>query len=54
MGSSELGVTDEIKNEVEVVTLSFQNNCMKENADKFHLLLSDIKNHQGDTCNRKL
>ena len=54
MGSSELGVTDEIKNEVEVVTLSFQNNCMKENPDKFHFLLSDIKNHQVDTCNRKL
>ena len=42
-GSSELEVINEIKSVVESLTLWFQNNCMKANPDKFHLLLSDKK-----------
>ena len=42
-GSSELEVIKEIKSVVESLTLWFQNNCMKVNPDKFHLLLSDKK-----------
>ena len=42
-GSSELEVVNEIKSAVESLTWWFQNNCMKVNADKFHLLLSDKK-----------
>ena len=42
-GSSELEVINEIKSVVESLTLWFQNNCMKVNPDKFHLLLSDKK-----------
>ena len=42
-GSLELEVINEIKSEVESLTLWFRNNCMKVNPDKFHLLLSDKK-----------
>ena len=42
-GSSELELINKIKSVVESLTLWFQNNCMKVNPDKFHLLLSDKK-----------
>ena len=51
VGSSELEVINEIKTAVESLTLGFQNNCMKVNPDKFHLLLSGKKIHQVDICN---
>ena len=47
MGSSELKVINKIKTGAESLTLWFQNNCMKVNPDKFHLLLSDKKNSSG-------
>ena len=53
MGSSELEVINEIKTVVESLTLWFQNNCMKVNPYKFHLLLSDKNIHQVDICNEK-
>ena len=53
-GSSEMEVINEIKGVAESLTLWFRNNCMKLNADKFHLLLSDKKSHQVDICNEKL
>ena len=34
-----------IKGVAESLTLWFRNNCMKVNPDKFHLFLSDKKNH---------
>ena len=43
MGSSELEVMNEIKIAAESFRLWFQNNCMKVNPDKFHLLFSDKK-----------
>ena len=51
VGSSELEVINEIKTAAESLTLGFQNNSMKVNPDKFHLLLSDKKIHQVDICN---
>ena len=45
MGSSELEVINEIRTAVVSLTLRFQNNRMKVNPDKFHLLLSDKKIH---------
>ena len=33
----------EVQSVAELLTLWFQNNCMKVNPDKFHLLLSDKK-----------
>ena len=54
MGSSELEVINEIKIVAESLTLWFQNNCMKKNPHKFHLLLGDKKIHQVDICNEKL
>ena len=42
-GSSELEVSNEIKGVAKCLTLWFQNNYMKVNPDKFHLLLSDKK-----------
>ena len=53
-GSSEMEVINEIKGVAESLTLWFRNSCMKVNADKFHLLLSDKKSHQVDICNEKL
>ena len=53
-GSSELQVINEIKSVAESLILSFRNNCMKANPDKFYLLLSDKKSHQVDICNEKL
>ena len=53
MDSSELEVSNEIKSVAESPALCFQNNCMKVNPDKFHLLFSDKKIHQVDTCNEK-
>ena len=53
MGSSGLEVINEIKTVVESLTLWFQNNCMKVNSYKFHLLLSDKNIHQVDICNEK-
>ena len=53
MGSSELKVMNKIKNATGSLTLRFQNNCMKANPDKFHLLLSDKKIHQVDIFNEK-
>ena len=50
-GSSELEVTNEIKGVAESLTLWFQNNYIKVNPDRFHLLLSDKKCHQVDICN---
>ena len=52
MGSSELEVINEIKSVAESLTLWLQNNCMKVNPDKFHLLFSD--RYQVDICNEKL
>ena len=52
MGSSELEVINEIKSVAESLTLWLQNNCMKVNPDKFHLLFSD--RYQVDICNKKL
>ena len=46
-GSSELEVSNEIKGVAECLTLWFQNNYMKVNPDKFHLLLSDKKKSSG-------
>ena len=46
-GSSELEVINEIKSVAESLTLSFRNNCMKANPDKFYLLLSDKKKSSG-------
>ena len=43
----------EVQSVAELLTLWFQNNCMKLNPDKFHLLLSDKKSHQVDICNKK-
>ena len=54
MGSSELGVINEIKTVAESLNLWFRNNCMKRNPDKFLLLLGDKKIHQVDICNEKL
>ena len=54
MGSSELEVINEIRTAAESLTLWFQNNCVKVNPDKFHLLLSNKKIHQVDICNEKL
>ena len=54
MGSSELEVINEIKSVAESLTFWFQNNCIKVNPDKFHLLVSDKKNHLVDICNKKL
>ena len=54
MGSSELEVINEIESVGESLTLWFRNDCMKVNPDKFHLLLSNKKNHQLDICNEKL
>ena len=45
MGDSELEVINEIKTVAESLTLWFRNKCMKVNSDKFHLPLSDKKNH---------
>ena len=54
VGSSELEVINEIKSVVESLTLWFQNNCMKVNPDKFHLLLSDKKVIKlSSTCSEK-
>ena len=53
-GSSVLEVINEIKDVAESLTLSFRNNCLKVNPDKFRLLLSDKKSHQLDICNEKL
>ena len=47
-------VINEIKSVAESLTLWFQNNCMKENPDNFHILLSDEKIRQVDICNEKL
>ena len=41
MSSSELEIINEIKTEVESLTFWFQNNCMKVDPNKFHVLLSD-------------
>ena len=46
-GSSELELINKIKSVVESLTLWFQNNCMKVNPDKFHLLLIDKKSPGG-------
>ena len=54
MGSSELEVINEIKTVAESLTLWFRNKCVKVNSDKFHLPLSDKKNHYVDICNEKL
>ena len=54
MGCSELEVINEIKSVAESITLWFWNNCIKVNADKFHLFFSDKKLHQVDICNEKL
>ena len=39
MDGSELEVINEIKSAAESLSLRFQNNCVKVNPDKFHLLL---------------
>ena len=54
MGCSGLEVINEIKSVAESITLWFWNNCIKVNADKFHLFFSDEKLHQVDICNEKL
>ena len=54
MGSSELEVINEIKSVARCFTLWFRNDCMKVNPYKFHLLLSDKKNHQVDIYGDKL
>ena len=62
MNRSELKVINQIKNTSKSLFMWFQNNCMKVNPDKFHLLLRDRKIHRVDifyeklpiTCSEKL
>ena len=53
MGSSEVEVINGIKSAEETLSLWFQNNCIKVNPDKFHLVLSDRNINQLDICNEE-
>ena len=54
MGDTELEVPHEIKGGAEILSLWFQNICMKVNSEEFPLLLSDSNIQQVNICNEKL
>ena len=53
IGISEMEVINEIMIAAESLSLWFQNNCMKVNPVKFHILLSNRKTHQVNICTDK-
>ena len=54
MGNSEDEVLNKIKNSTENLFSWFQNNSMKINPDKFHLLFSKTKKIEINICNEKI